>query len=614
MTLAQCAPEPDHLKDKRLFPTGQTSPDELKAFSYQWLKYPMIAALIAATYLALPLGSGVLKLELGDPDNYLRLAEVRDWMGGQSWWDITQYRIDPPDGVVLHWSRLADLPLAALIGFLSLFMPLAQAETWAAALLPPFVLTLTLFFAARSAGAVGGKISANIALFFVVMGPLLLVQFLPGRIDHHGLQLMLLAAAICAALSPDAVRGAAFSGVALAASLVIGLEFAVHAAIIALWFALRWLVRGSDAAPQARGFVAALALGVTTLIVISVPAQDWLRATYDQIGRGHLAIIGALAAAFLVLQPLGNGSLLRRMGIAIACVLIGVGMLALFPEVLSQPYQEIAPELRDIWIANLAETRSFTAIVASDPASAAAYFIPPSISVIAALWLVRRRKGDDRVLLLASLAAISTLLSAWQIRANASAFLICAIIAGIVLGDLWQHRERVKGGLAFVALAALALNGTIIGAAAQMIVPSPPVGAAILANGASCVDRARSFAAADQPTGLVLTSIDRAALILVMSDHAVLSASNHRAIAGNTKSYAIWMAQPDEARRQMVEAGIDYVFQCGERELLNIAQNHPDSLASAMTQNEVPEWLETIPGGAGSTQLAGGAGAYRLVQ
>src|SRR5260370_41349134 len=48
-------------------------------------------------------------------DDAMRLVEVRDLLAGQGWFDLTQYRLNPPDGVVMHWSRLIDLPLALLI-------------------------------------------------------------------------------------------------------------------------------------------------------------------------------------------------------------------------------------------------------------------------------------------------------------------------------------------------------------------------------------------------------------------------------------------------------------------------------------------------------------------
>src|SRR5215467_4071610 len=48
-------------------------------------------------------------------DDAMRLVEVRDLLAGQSWFDLVQHRLAPPDGVNMHWSRLIDLPIAVLI-------------------------------------------------------------------------------------------------------------------------------------------------------------------------------------------------------------------------------------------------------------------------------------------------------------------------------------------------------------------------------------------------------------------------------------------------------------------------------------------------------------------
>ena len=39
-------------------------------------------------------------------DDAMRLVQVRDWLAGQSWFDLTQYRLDPPSGVDMHWLSL----------------------------------------------------------------------------------------------------------------------------------------------------------------------------------------------------------------------------------------------------------------------------------------------------------------------------------------------------------------------------------------------------------------------------------------------------------------------------------------------------------------------------
>ena len=45
-----------------------------------------------------------------------------DFLAGQSWFDVTQYRSNPPIGAPMHWSRLVDVPIAGLILLLAPFV------------------------------------------------------------------------------------------------------------------------------------------------------------------------------------------------------------------------------------------------------------------------------------------------------------------------------------------------------------------------------------------------------------------------------------------------------------------------------------------------------------
>src|SRR3546814_19680521 len=53
----------------------------------------------------------IAALRLADTDDAMRMAQVRDLLAGQGWWDLTQYRVNPADGgVLMHWSRIVDAP------------------------------------------------------------------------------------------------------------------------------------------------------------------------------------------------------------------------------------------------------------------------------------------------------------------------------------------------------------------------------------------------------------------------------------------------------------------------------------------------------------------------
>jgi hypothetical protein len=49
---------------------------------------------------------------LGDTDDNMRIMQVRALLHGQGWFDLRQYRMNPPLGANIHWSRLVDLPIA----------------------------------------------------------------------------------------------------------------------------------------------------------------------------------------------------------------------------------------------------------------------------------------------------------------------------------------------------------------------------------------------------------------------------------------------------------------------------------------------------------------------
>jgi hypothetical protein len=68
----------------------------------------------------------------------MRLQQVRDWLAGQSWFDVTQYRVDPPHGLPMHWSRLLDVPLAAVILLVRPFAGQPAGELAACIVVPFF--------------------------------------------------------------------------------------------------------------------------------------------------------------------------------------------------------------------------------------------------------------------------------------------------------------------------------------------------------------------------------------------------------------------------------------------------------------------------------------------
>jgi len=158
-------------------------------------------------------------------DDFMRMVQVRDFLAGQNWFDLTQHRLDPPNGVVMHWSRLIDDPIAWLVLGLARLVGRAKAEFYTATLWPLLLLLPTMALAGILARRLAGETAAIVAVILVAVSAPSLVHFRPGALDHHGAQILLLLAAAAGAMARgDARLLPMLGGFAAALSLAIGLE------------------------------------------------------------------------------------------------------------------------------------------------------------------------------------------------------------------------------------------------------------------------------------------------------------------------------------------------------------------------------------------------------
>ena len=209
---------------------------------------------------------------LPDTDDNMRIMQVRALLHGQGWFDLRDYRMNPPFGANIHWSRLVDLPIAGLILGLRPFLGGAGAERWAVAIAPmlPFLLLLcSLALTARRLLGPTAYLLAFIALFFAGSNN---GMFTPERIDHHGWQLALLALSIASIADPDRVRGGIVLGLSTALSLAIGLEMIIYLALAGVAMVLFW-VDDADERERLRAYAVTLG-GATALCFLIFASND----------------------------------------------------------------------------------------------------------------------------------------------------------------------------------------------------------------------------------------------------------------------------------------------------------------------------------------------------
>ena len=174
--------------------------------------------LVLVVLLLITSSQQIATVRFNDPDDALRLMEVRDLLAGQSWFDLHQYRVAAPAGVPMHWSRLVDIPLAGMILILRPLLGAALAEMVTMVAVPLLTLLAALLLVGRLAAKFFDTETAGIACLVTATATPLVLQMTPMRIDHHGWQIVLALAALNGLAARDAVRGGLVVGMALAAS------------------------------------------------------------------------------------------------------------------------------------------------------------------------------------------------------------------------------------------------------------------------------------------------------------------------------------------------------------------------------------------------------------
>src|SRR5579872_437599 len=113
--------------------------------------------LAASVVSALPVIKGGIFDSLST-DDAMRLVEMRDLIGGQGWFDLFQHRMDPPGGLSMHWSRLIDAPLAALILLLKPLLGIRGAEAATLYFWPALLFAIALALIAAIARQMSNSI------------------------------------------------------------------------------------------------------------------------------------------------------------------------------------------------------------------------------------------------------------------------------------------------------------------------------------------------------------------------------------------------------------------------------------------------------------------------
>ena len=534
-----------------------------------------------------------------DPDDVLRLIQVRDLLAGQGWFDLNQHRIDPAGETPMHWSRLVDLPLAIVIAALTPLLGAASAETAGVVLVPLLIMLATMLLIGRLAWRLFDTETAGFACLAFGFLPLLVFQFQPMRIDHHGWQIFTVATALYALHFRQARRGGALAGLAMAAGLLISLELLPVAAIFGGVLAVRWL-RDNDERPWLIAYLQSLAVSLLALFAITRGFAD-LTPYCDAITLPHIGLFAAVALGVTGLAaPHRLSWPLTLAGFAVAAT-AGLAVFgASSPECLRTPFGELDPLVRDFWYVNVLEGRPLW----DQPVLVVPQLFQLSVALVVVVHLGRSstawKRDWWREYLLIFTGTLLLGLLVWRSMAFAS--VLATIPLGYLLKAAFMKLRRARLPkvklLIVLGLATILIPSVPLLAAMSIAAPKTDEGNRISGplDRSSCKLSESSARLAQLETGVIYAPLDIGPAILQQSPHAVVATGHHRAESAMHDIIAGFLAPPKETHAIMQKHGARYVVICTDILEPNLYANIGErgSFASRLMAEDPPDWLQPI--------------------
>ena len=545
--------------------------------------------------------------EIGaDSDDEIRLAQITDYLNGQSWFHTDQYRMGLAGGTDMHWSRLPDLPIILLTKVFSLFAGQEAALKIAFSVWPPMLgglLIAAFMVGARHYSAFRGQVfTAILASLFV----LTYFRFTPGNIDHHNIQFVCIAFAMGFALDPAArFKSFFFSGLALALSIAIGVDVYIFAAILCAFMAINWMIGGREAALGAQGFGLGLSGGLSAFFLLTIAPYEYRLIYCDALSlitliAGLVGGLGLAGLAFLNGRSEKLNSLPARFAalavLGLICILI-IGMQA--PQCLSNPLEALPEDAVNLWLGGIAEAKPLFSVSTAPLATALMSLGAPLV----ALYILIRQtlekpnghKWGGHCLLIA-LIVIALALTLYQVRFSPFAYIAALLALAQWTARHYDLKQTQSGSLGYIGCLALSIPmlWTLL---ALPFTNSAELDAkdALNEKQAACLSPQVIERLNALPQGLVAANANLAGNLLLKTKHRVMAGNYHRNAQGIVTHIKIAISEPEAAYELLRSSKADYLFYCESGfETAVYARHNPEGLYAGIGAGERVDYLEPV--------------------
>jgi hypothetical protein len=582
-----------------------------------WLTPVRIALIVWAVLAAILIAvrwHAIMTVELSDTDDAMRMAQVRDLLAGQGWWDLTQYRVNPAGGgVLMHWSRIVDAPLA--LGILMLRpifgQPLAEQVVMT---LWPLMLGAALSVAcALGYRSLSDRRIAYIAPLYLVSAAFIVIQLRPLRVDHHGWQIFLAMLMMGQALRPASGRAGLIAGLSAAALLAISIEGLPVVALFAALAALRWAL-GAGSADRARliGYMGGLAGGALFFQFLTRGPAGLVGRWCDSLSAPYIAAFAVAAVAvFLIARVDPSRRWIRFAALGGAAVLAGATLVGVEPLCAAGPFATLDPIVVKYWYRGVLEGQP---VWASSVTTVSFVIVPSLVGLAGSLLAWRDSKADEdrrnwATVIVALLGAFA--LSLLVLRSVGTAHLF-ALPGCAWLGlRIWFRSRSIASLLPRVLMSAAAaltmpmLAGMAVAAVAGLVSPEVKADQQKEDKGAperTCLDPATIAALDRLPRATMLTPIDLGAPLVFWTRHSMVATPHHRNREAMADTLRIFIGDPAKAEALVRKQKATLIVYCPTaNDFSAYRRASKGDLAAQLYAGNAPDWLERVPMARGTT-------------
>lgn len=575
--------------------TGQIEPGPFLERHYRACLALLCGFCIALTIaFAWPAIAG---FQFTDPDDIMRLLEVRAWLGGQSWFDVTQYRLNPPAGFAMHWSRFVDLPIGALIALIRPWASQRVAETIALVIVPMVTLTIVTLTVSAMTRRLFGTAVALLAALFCFLNAGTFSAIWPMRIDHHGWEAAAGLGIVFFLTRDRRPRDAALAGLCAAWWTHISLEGIAFTAGAAAWLGLRWLLAPEEERWRLPAFLGTLAGAAILLFAATHRPALWARTYCDAVSPAHMVVFATAALLTFAAAWLRPAAWpLRAMALAMAAATCGAIYAGWAPQCARGPFASLSPLVYHIWYLNVLEGLP---VWRQGLAGAAFWILCPLTGLIGAIVAIRTNApGPTRVCLAdyAGLLAIATMIGVLVLRASIFANLLALpgqaalIVALLARVEGWNMVARVLARVLTIVLFSPMGPPLILQHLAHPVATTTasPVG-----NRCGIVD---SFAPLDAlPPATFMTPFDIAPALIAGSHHDAIASGYHRNTMAMEDVLRFFGSDGTTARTIARQHAATYLAYCtGDNMLSYMARNYPTGVAARLLDGKPLDWLRPV--------------------